>query len=373
MDLESLARAASEVVDGARVRLGVADPAPFPEVAAEIERRDRTGERGSLGFTYRDPATSTRPDASFPWARSIVVAAVGYLRDGDGEPGPDGPARSVARFADGDRYGDLRRVLDRIAGELEADGRRAVPVYDDDRLVDRALAVRSGVAWWGKSTMAITPGLGPWFLIGSVVTDAPIRPTEPMQRTCGSCTACLPACPTGAIVAPGVLDARRCLAAVLQARGSIPAAIRPAVGGRVYGCDDCLTACPPGHGALGARPIAVTPTPVGILARSDEELLEAFGHWYIPGRRVRFVRRNALVALGNTGGPEDVGLLAGYAGHPDALLRAHAAWALGAIGSPGAGAVLAAADRVERDPRVRDEIAAARTAAYGSPASLRPA
>ena len=370
MDLPDLLASLDGVIDRDRVRLGVAAPQPFPEVHREIERRTVSGERGGLGFVYRDAALATEPTRSFPWASAIVVVAVGYLRDGDGLE-TEG-ARSVARFADGDRYEDLERVLGRLTLVIEEAGHRAVPVWDDDRLVDRAVAIRSGIAWWGKSTMAITPGLGPWFLIGSVVTDADMAPTEPMQRTCGTCIACLPACPTGAFVEPGILDARRCLAAILQGRGSIPRTIRPSVGARIYGCDDCLTACPPGHGLLRSMAPGSTMGPRDVLEQSDDVVMAAIEHWYVPGRRSRFVRRNALVALGNTGGNGDLPLLAGYLGHPDELLRSHAAWAVGSIGGPVADAILAAAERTESDPDVLEEIRWAAGSSAAAASGERP-
>ena len=356
--LETLA----SVAGSSGARLGVTDLAPFEETRIEIDRRATSGERGSLRFVYADPVTSTEPARSFPWARAIVVVAVPYLADGDGvasrgqDDGCRDVGRPVARFADGDRYASVRAVLDALVAVLDARGFRTERVYDDDRLVDRAAAVRSGVAWWGKSTMVLTPGLGPWFLIGSVVTDAPIEPTEPMERSCGTCIACMPACPTGAIVSPGVLDARRCLAAVFQARGPIPIELRAAAGDRVYGCDACLVACPPGHGALGSCRPAPSPSARDILGMSDDEIDEAFTHWYIPGRSARFVRRNAIVAMANGRSADDLAVAAGYLGHPDPLLRGHAAWAVARIGTSAAAAVLALAALRESDRNVLEEI-----------------
>ena len=335
-------------------RVGVTDCAPFSAVREHIEERVASGASGSLGFTFGDPDRATTPERSFPWATSIVVVAVPYLRDGDGGTAP----RSVARFADGDRYSGVRSLLGEIAEVLGGRGWRTEEVFDDDRLVDRAAAVRAGVAWWGKSSMALTPGLGPWFLIGSVVTDAPLQPTPTTERSCGTCVACIPACPTDAIVAPGVIDARRCLAAVFQSRGAIDPDLREAAGIRVYGCDACLTACPPGDRELGRHREGAPPSAREILAFPDDELDAMTSHWYVPGRAMRFVRRNALVALGNEQDVANTGLLAGYLGHPDALLRQHAAWALRRAPSVVAEAVLREALSVERDPEVRDEIEA---------------
>lgn len=342
-------------------RLGVTDLSPYPDVLREIERRDLSGERGHLGFTYKDPETSCTPSRSFPWARSIVVAAVPYLSGGDGvmADAPLGTGRPVARFADGDRYSAVNAIVDRISRVLADEGWRAEVVVDDDRLVDRAVAVRSGVAWWGKSTMAITPGFGPWFLIGSVVTDASLPPTPPMTRGCGTCDACIPACPTGAIVAPGVLDARRCLAAIFQSRGSIDREFREAAGTRVYGCDECLVACPPGRPALTVLDASATIRPSDILAMSDVEINRSFGHWYIPGRKARFVRRNALVATGNGGAMTDVTHVAPWLDTDDAMIREHAAWALGRIGGEEAMAILEEAATREQDGAVATEISLA--------------
>ena len=318
--LEELERTASR--HGAA--LGVTDTNPFPDVAATMHSRVRNGLSAALTFTYKDPQRATEPLRSFPWGESIVVMALPYVRDGDGLG-----SRSVARFADGDRYAALSDLVAEVAGNLRAAGWRAETVIDDDDLVDRAAAVRAGVGWWGKSTMVLTPGAGPWTLLGSVVTDVLLPRSEPMVRTCGTCVACIPACPTGAIVAPGVLDARKCLAAIFQSRGDIPRELRSVAGGRIYGCDDCLTSCPPGSRSLDRlRPSTDQLTPAAVLKMSDDELDAVAAHWYVPGRKMRFLRRNALVALGNTGGLDAVGLIMEYVEHADAMLTRHALWAL---------------------------------------------
>ncbi len=346
-----LLQAFKEIEDRTSATIGVTDTSAFPEEEERLVARVDHGLHGGLSFTYANPTIASRPADSFPWASSIVVAAVPYLQGGDGER--DG--RTLARFADGDRYARVRQVLDQIAAALESEGDRFEIVYDDNRLIDRAVAVRAGVAWRGKSTMVLTPGAGPWILLGSVVTDAVLVSTPPMQRTCGTCEACIPACPTDAIIAPGVLDARRCISAVLQRRGTIDRTLRSAIGGRIYGCDECLTACPPGRHALMAQDMTNDwLSPELILTSSDEELETMVAHWYVPSRRMRFVRRNALVALGNTGDEASLGLLAGYLGHQDDLLGGHAAWAVGRIGGSRALALLRSELETEtRGPRER--------------------
>lgn len=314
------------------VAMGVCDAEPFTEVREELERRKQSGQAASLTFTYNRPEVSTDVRASFPWAERIVVGAVSYV-PASGSPGERAPGRGrVARFATEDHYAPLRSALSDIAAELTRRGRYAEVLVDDNRLVDRAAAVRAGLGWWGKSTMVLAPRFGPWILLGSVVTDARLQVSEPMERTCGTCVACIPACPTGAIVGPGVIDARLCLAAILQAPGPIPTELREAVGDRVYGCDDCLDACPPGERWLAAATeqkgrVSLT----RLLTADDDELLAEFDHFYIPRRDPDYLRRNALVALGNTPGPGAEALIASYLDHPSELLREHASWALAAL------------------------------------------
>jgi epoxyqueuosine reductase len=177
-----------------------------------------------------------------------------------------------------------------------------------------------------------------------------------MVRTCGTCTACIPACPTGAILEDGVLDVRRCLAHHLQSSGLIPEDLRRTVGDRLYGCDDCLTSCPPGNRVLEAAGPVSGPTIVGILGASDFDLIEQYGHFYLPARRPRILRRNALIAAGNDRSRELEPVVIGYLGHPDWLLRAHAAWAVGQFDTELASAALDMALSEERDGRVRREL-----------------
>ncbi len=310
-------------------RVGICAADPFSDTRVQIRSRKSQGMSARLGFTFTNPDVSTDIQRSFPWAERLVVGIRAYLPAAGDPGGPEPGQGRVARFAVSDSYQPLRAGLERLAAELEGLGFRAKVLVDDSKLVDRAAAVRAGVAWWGKSTMVLAPGVGPWFLIGSVVTDARLPTSRPMERNCGTCDACLPACPTGALVAPGVLDARLCLAALAQGPGVIPREMRPLLEDRIYGCDECLNACPPGNRLLDK---AVSPRGsvdlVALLRSADQEILDQFAHFYLPSRRPRILRRNALVALGNTGAAEHLGMVAGYLGNPDWLLRLHAVWAV---------------------------------------------
>ena len=359
-------------IDHGCAGFGVTTADEFTGVAATMADRNETGFSGRRRFTYKDPVRAADVRKSFPWAASLVTVSWSYLPEA-GSPGPGsiGTGR-IARFATTDHYEGLRRVVAAIAGELAAAGFRADALIDDDRLVDRAAAVRAGIAWWGKSTMVLDPRHGPWLLLGSVVTDAQLEPDAPMRRDCGMCDACIPACPTNAIVAPGVLDASRCLAHWLQTAGVFPRELRVPLGDRVYGCDDCLDACPPGHKRLGEGAEGVGRVDLlDFLAADDEALLGLYSHFYIPRRRPRILRRNAIIALANTVAdaaeahvsPEfaetALDVLKGYLNGPDEQLRLHAAWAIGRIGGDRAQGTLGDREAVERVPQVREEIRAA--------------
>jgi len=338
--------------------IGFCSADAFPEVEESLRRAVDSGRSGSLGFTFRDPTTAADPSSSFPWAESLVVAGHSYLPEAGRPPEPTGSGSGrVARFATDDHYVPLRRGLELLREALVAAGNRAEVLCDDNRLVDRAAAVRAGIGWWGKSAMVLAPGVGPWMLLGSVITDAMLSPDDPMRRDCGSCQACIPACPTGAIVARGVVDARRCLAAIAQSPGSVPIELRTAMQDRFYGCDECLTACPPGERlAAGALEDSGGVDLVEVLASADRPLRRRFAHFYVPRNEARFLRRNAIVALGNAASSEFTGVLAGMLGHPDALLRSHAAWALGRSPDPMARGALRAAVAAERNVDVVQEI-----------------
>jgi epoxyqueuosine reductase len=347
--------------------LGVAAATPFEGTRVELERRKAAGLHGGMHFTYGRPERSTSPAAALPGARSLVVGALGYRRADP--PAPGAASGTVARYARADHYGELRAGLAAVAGRLEADGWRTRVLCDDNALVDREAAHRAGLGWYGKSANLLLEGRGSWFVLGAVVTDAPLPPAaRPVADGCGPCTRCIDACPTGAIVAPGVVDARRCLAWLVQAPGSFPVEHRVALGARLYGCDVCQEVCPPNraedrrHPPGPARSEEAWVDLVDLLGRTDEELLARHGRWYVPRRQARYLRRNALVVLANVGdgrAPEVVAAVAAALADADPLVRGHAAWAAVRLGRA------ALADEAlagERDPTVLDELAMARAA-----------
>jgi epoxyqueuosine reductase len=321
-------------LDAGLDEVGVAGAQPFASTRRDLEHRRAAGYDGGMQFTYRNPARSTDPARTLEGAQALVVGARAYARQPPPVAGHP-PTGRVAAYAWRDHYADLRAGLRAMAAELEAHGWRTRVVADDNALVDREAAVRAGLGWYGKNANVLLPGRGSAFVLGSVTTDAPLEPSgPPVADGCGSCRRCLDACPTGAIVAPGVVDARRCLAWLVQAPGDFPEEQRAALGDRIYGCDDCQEVCPVNRRAgepPPAEPDAVSRVDlVALLEADDDRLLERHGRWYIPDRDLRYVRRNALVAIGNQGPSADPRVrrvLARYLDGDDDLLRRHAAWA----------------------------------------------
>jgi epoxyqueuosine reductase len=355
--------------------VGVASAEPFERARETLRARKSLGLHAGMAFTYKNPDRSTNPAGLVRGARAIVVGARRHPVANASRPA-GGPFGRVARYARADHYAPLRQALRAVARQLHTAGWKAVVFADDNSMVDREAAYRAGLGWYGKSSNLLLPGQGSWFVLGSVVTDAPLPPdAAPVDDGCGTCRRCLDGCPTGAIIAPGVVDANRCLAWLAQRSGEVPREYRVALGDRIYGCDDCQEVCPPNR-RLEAAPVgglgdAARDTDdagdtdrdgpawvdlLSLLAADDAELLDRFGRWYLADRDPRWLRRNALVALGNVADPSDErvsAVLRQYLLHDDAVLRAHAAWAAARLGL---GELLAlVAD--DPDPQVRFEVA----------------
>ena len=313
--------------------VGVAAAAPYEETERHIRERRERGLFADMRFTMAQPEVSCHPEALLPGARSVVSAALCYWAEGD-EPGA-GEGR-LPRYTWSDHYAELREKLDALGRRLGGSYRVLV---DANQHVDREAAARSGVGFYGKNTMLITRRHGSWVVLGTLVSDRELEPTEPLDAGCGSCTLCVDVCPTDALDEPGTLDATRCLSYWSQAPASIPERYREPMGDLVYGCDICQNVCPWNRGVEKRR--AGTPPPEGAeptvdlvdwLEADGEELVQRYDRLYVPRNDPRWLRRNALVALGNTGRPEHVPVLERYADGEDELLAEHARWALARLG-----------------------------------------
>jgi epoxyqueuosine reductase len=333
--------------------IGVAPATEMTRAREALEHRISSGLVNEMQFTFRNPERSTTPTRSVPWVRSIVVGAASHARHSAADDRTDGlehrpaagrPAATVAVYAREHAMDDLRDSLEVVARRLRDDGHRAAVFADDNAIVDREAARLAGIGWYGKNANLLLPGKGSMFTLGCVFTDAELPVAGPVGDGCGTCARCIPACPTGAIVAPGVIDANRCLAWVLQKPGSIPVALREAVGDRIYGCDDCQSACPhnqrlgTGSGPVAGRTPGASIDPLWILAADDAAVMGVCGDWYIHGRDPRWLRRNALVILGNVGDgsdPDTVAAIRAAETGGDPVLAEHARWAAARLGLGG--------------------------------------
>lgn len=319
--------------------VGVTDASVLHDTRAALLERRAAGLHADMGFTYRNPERSTDPSQAVADARSVIVAARPYLTDTEPErPWPAaGPHARVGRYAWVDHYAPLRVGLRTAAHRIKEADHRAVAFADDNSIVDRAVAHRAGLGWYGKNANLLLPGAGSWFVLGCIVTTAHYEPApHPVADGCGSCTRCIDDCPTGAIVAPGVIDANRCLTWIMQRPGSIPVEYRPVIGDRIYGCDDCQDACPI---SVRLGPRTTTELDPGadawvdaieLLDADDDWIEQRYGHWYVADRDMRWLRRNALVVVGNVGDPDDRRVrqvVDRYRADIDPHLAEHATWA----------------------------------------------
>jgi epoxyqueuosine reductase len=276
----------------------------------------------------------------------VVALSYHFPQDTCRSAGRD--AGVIARYARGIDYHDLMwEKLKALGAWIEEawPGARTRGFADSGPLRERELAARAGMGWQGKHTNLISLDLGNWFLLGALLTTLDLAPDPPAEGHCGTCTRCLHACPTGALVAPHTLDARRCISYLtIEQKGAIPAHLRPLVGARIFGCDDCLAACPWNDRARAGQETRLAAKNTGhafpdliwlldLLADEKGFRAEFAGTPLLrPGRAG--LRRNVCVALGNVGGADSIGpLTCALTDDPAPLVRAHAAWALGRIGA----------------------------------------
>jgi epoxyqueuosine reductase len=286
---------------------------------------------------------------------------------------PGDPHGRVSRYAWGpDYHGYVAQRAEQLCDYLrhrhDAIARPKACV-DTSALAERAVARRSGVGWFGKNTMLLTTTYGSWVFLAEVVTDLELEPDVPLKKSCGACHRCIPACPTGALDTPYELDARLCISLLtIELRGAIPRALRAKMGSWIFGCDLCQEICPinrtvacadqslfESEGGIGPSP-ALLP----LLQLDDAGFRARFRHSPIKRAGRNGLVRNACVALGNARDPVAIGPLAAtLVADLDAMVRIHAAWALGRFAEPEAGRLLRLALKGETDATVRAEIVAA--------------
>jgi epoxyqueuosine reductase len=337
------------------------------------------GMHGEMAYLAREDAVAKRRDPAVlvPGARSAVVVAMEYYNaDADAAVSADPSRGIVARYARNDDYHELMKerliaLQDWINAELlPVQGRAYV---DTGAVLERELASRAGLGWFGRNTMLIQPRRGSYWFLGTLLLDAELAYDEPFAKDhCGTCSACVSACPTGALLgrdeagAPR-MDARRCISYLtIELRDPIPRELRPMIGNRIYGCDICQEVCPwnsfatpSSEEAFLAREGLDGPSLIEWMTMTQDEFSARFKGSPIKRAKRRGLLRNVAVALGNWGAPEAVPALALALNDEEPLVRGHAAWALGRIGTEAARQALRGREEVEDDAWVREEIAAA--------------
>jgi len=372
----------------------------FPEVERVIKERIAQGLMDGLPwFTAERAEVSCHPDALLPEARSIIALALFYLTEQPDELQDGVPRGRISRYAWGDDYHEIIKLkLQQFAAWLRAYARDEVKevetrlFVDTGRLVDRAVAQRAGLGWYGKNTNILTKGWGSWIFLAEIVSNLPLGGDAgklydpPSKANCGRCEICLHACPTAALPAPYVLDNTRCISYLtIELRGSIPLELRPLMGNLIFGCDICQQVCPVNiviERRLGLRKdggvstssslhpvtfhprqefrsregIGSSPELIPLLSLTEEQFRERFRLSPIRRARRRGLLRNVCVALGNIGDPQAVPALIGALYDHEPLVRGHAAWALGRIGGEQAKKALEKAAAGEDNQEVKKEI-----------------
>lgn len=329
-----------------------------PPHAREFRAWLDEGRAGEMQWLERNKERRTDPQLVLPGARSVVVLGMNYwqgeendkcLMTNDKRTELEENASSlslvishlslprIARYAWGEDYHDI------IAKKLEAldeflRGFNGTQRYyvDTGPVLERDFAAKAGAGWHGKSTMLLNRKLGTWFFLAEILTTLYLEPDAPETDHCGRCTRCIDACPTAAITAPHQLDARRCISYLtIELKGSIPLEFRPLIGDRIYGCDDCLTACPWNRFAQAASETAFSMPEalarmslVDFLGLDDDAFRTLFRKSPIKRIKRRGFLRNVCVALGNTGTPADLPALEKAVLDPEPLISEHAAWAV---------------------------------------------
>ncbi len=338
-----------------------------------IKARGREQGFDLIGITTADPLPAAVAAYQRETTRSIVAVAMNCHTDDPGPPPGGDPRGRIARFAWGDDYHlVMESRLRALSGFLVNHGANLARCYvDAGPLFERAIAQRAGLGWCGRHSCLITKPFGTWVVLGEILTDLTLQPDPPASGDCGACEACMhgvAACPTGAIVAPGVVDARRCIAYwTIEHRGWIPREVRPTLQDMIFGCDLCQEACPfngPPELAVAVHPeflprpeTGSRPRLLSLLNIAEDEFRRLFRRSAIKRAKRTGLRRNAATALGNLGDDRAVPDLAVALLDPsDPVVRGHAAWALGRIGGTASRAALDDALKAEEDAQVRAEI-----------------
>jgi len=307
-----------------------------PLHAGEFRDWLRDGAAGEMNYMQRGEEKRCDPQKVLPGARSVIVLALNYFQGG-GASQRDAATGRIARYAWGDDYHDvIAAKLDKIDNFLGEFGGTQKCYVDTGPVLERDYAAQAGIGWHGKSTMLLNEQLGTWFFLAEILTTLELPADPPARDRCGTCERCITACPTGAITGPHRLDARRCISYLtIELKGAIPLEFRPLIGDRIFGCDDCLDACPwnrfakvSNESAFAARSSTMAMRLRDYLKLSDLEFRALFRNSPIKRIKRRGFLRNVCVALGNVGDDSDLPALEQSVSDPEPLIADHARWAI---------------------------------------------
>nr|WP_246547675.1 tRNA epoxyqueuosine(34) reductase QueG [Ancylobacter defluvii] len=329
--------------------IGICAADAIPQAAPRLAQWLASGAQGDMEWMEETAARRSSPRALWPQARSVVMLGLNYGPDEDPRLAlADASRGAISVYARGDDYhelvkGKLKRIASRFVPRVGGPENVEVKVFVDTApLMEKPLAAAAGLGWQGKHTNLVSREKGSWLLLGAIATTLELPPDAAERDHCGSCRACLDACPTGAFPAPYRIDARRCVSYLtIEHRGPIPRALRPLIGNRIYGCDDCLAACPWNKFAqlgrearLAARDENRNPALAELARLDDAQFRARFSKSPIKRTgRVRFLR-NVLTAIGNSGDPSLAGEAERLLADPEPLIRGAAVWALSRLVPP---------------------------------------
>ncbi len=315
-----------------------------PATAAHFQDWLAAEQQGDMAWLARTAAKRAEPQRVLPGAQSLVVVAAAYAGTASAELKAQAAAGFVASYARHADYhlllGEKLKLLAAFINRLGGENTRSLWYTDTGPLLERDLAQRAGIGFMGKHANLINRRLGNWLLLAEILITLKLEPDPAEKNRCGTCARCLEACPTRAFVAPFRLDARRCISYLtIELKGPIPPELRPLIGNRIFGCDDCLAVCPWNRfaqaGALmreHARPDLRAPELLELLRLDEAGFKTRFGGTPILRCKRRGLLRNVCVALGNTAGVEALSALEAAAADPEPLIAEHARWALDQIG-----------------------------------------
>ncbi|WP_081792095.1 tRNA epoxyqueuosine(34) reductase QueG [Caldalkalibacillus mannanilyticus] len=348
-------------------KMGFTSAEPFKELKQVLIKHREKGYES--GFEEPDIEKRVTPKMVLPEAESIIAIALAYPSKMENPPkSTKGAYRGVLSRSS---WGiDYHHILRDKLSKLEEFLRQRVPdiqvqsMVDTGELSDRAVAERAGIGWSGKNCAIITPEFGSWVFLGEMLTSIPFKPDTPITEACGSCTKCIDACPTGALVQGGQLDSTKCVAFLTQVKDFIPLEYRDKIGNRLYGCDTCQTVCPENkkkhfdhHPEMKPDPEIAKPLLIPLLDITKSEFKQRFGPTSSAWRGKKPIQRNAIIALGHfkdeTAVPHLIRLLQK---DPRPAIRGTSAWSLAKIGGKEAQNALQSAKIKESDPQVKTEI-----------------